>query len=185
MYTIINVDVFTRNTKEILTGPFSVNMQFCCPEEWNIPITRGNTTAYSPKMDQSIFPLLYYIYWRKVDDYIYILLMLLPLGLLSVHVWYFLEYKPLGLITVVGLRSEEWGSNISTRGLSINEHPPPRPHPPWYKYNGHIRPTCIQFHGVYVYRRFSALNMYICISPGAYIQENTVLDSTCMLKVCY
>ena len=65
--------------------------------EWNIPIMRGNKTAYSPTMDQSIFPLLYFPYWSKVDDYFYILLVLLPI---SVHVWYFLELKHPGVIVL-------------------------------------------------------------------------------------
>ena len=44
--------------KEILNG-LEVNMQFCCPEEWEY--YEGQKTAYSPKMDQSIFPLLYFV----------------------------------------------------------------------------------------------------------------------------
>ena len=34
-------------------------MQFCCPRNGNIPMTRGNKTAYSPKMDQSIHKLIF------------------------------------------------------------------------------------------------------------------------------
>ena len=53
--------------------------------EWNISITRGNKTAYAPKMDQSIFPLLYFVYWSKVDDYFYNLLTCIAIW--SVHVY--------------------------------------------------------------------------------------------------
>ena len=52
-------ETFSQNNKEILTG-LEVNMQLCCPI--NIPITRGNKTVYSLKMDQSIFPILYFVY---------------------------------------------------------------------------------------------------------------------------
>ena len=38
---------------EILTGPFSVNMQFCCPEEWEYS-TRHSRVEYSHY--ESIFP---------------------------------------------------------------------------------------------------------------------------------
>ena len=40
-----NIQFNNTDIKEILTG-LEVNMQFSCPEEWNIPFTRGNTTAY-------------------------------------------------------------------------------------------------------------------------------------------
>ena len=48
------------------TGVFQANFKEICSfvaaRNGNIPITRGNKTAFSPKMDQSIFPLLYFVY---------------------------------------------------------------------------------------------------------------------------
>ena len=126
----------------------------------------------------------------------YILLMLLKLDLYMYGI--FSNITPWGLY-------QKWdgGSNLSTRGLSINEHPPLFEYSPPHLYlnsentstmDGHIRPTCTctpllwgicispfihTIHKHNTIRVFKLPNKstfsFTCISPGAYIQENTVI----------
>ena len=123
------------NTKEILTG-LEVNMQFCCPEEWEYS-TRRSRVEYSHYEGQQncIFTengpvnisIIIFCILKKSRWLLLYFTYVIAIISVVLHVWYFLDYKPLWLITVVGLSLRtEWGSNISTRGLSIKEPPPPQ-----------------------------------------------------------